>query len=448
MIRSFFKSKWFWVMVFFLVIQQCVVASSVYWLAHAAEALARGEPFQWYLLLYGLCLILPFIVGYHVMASLERWTLAAIQSFCGFFTGAFDSRIEFFEEGPATDNARSILAKESSALTAKFTDYVNGVLASFLNFSLSLLVVAYVVDLRLLLVFGGSLAATYCLIRFNRKRYATYATHQQSAMNDYSAALLRGWDSLVIGNRLNKNIWRDRTANAARAFHDATMKACLFDQRQATAIGLLGALPSIVFVVFQILSASDKAVAAAALASFPRVFQIIVSTHSVLTGLSQWQGYKAKLALIEGQLPKDKQLGHISERIQIQKIKIEKDGVPLALDSIEQSFGILSTPGRYTVTGANGAGKSTLLKLWKTHFQDQAFYLPARHQLLFRSDEAKGSSGEKTRYHIEEALGEAGVAILLLDEWDANLDDVNTAMLNRQIDGMARSRIVVEVRHA
>ena len=43
---------------------------------------------------------------------------------------------------------------------------------------------------------------------------------------------------------------------------------------------------------------------------------------------------------------------------------------------------------------------------------------------------------------------EQGVSTLLLDEWDANLDQVNATRLDGQIDELSQRALVIEVRHS
>jgi ABC-type transport system involved in cytochrome bd biosynthesis fused ATPase/permease subunit len=108
---------------------------------------------------------------------------------------------------------------------------------------------------------------------------------------------------------------------------------------------------------------------------------------------------------------------------------------------------LLKNPGRYTITGPNGAGKSSVLKFLKMHAKDAAFYLPTKHQLLFQTDATQGSSGERTRRHLDEALTDQSTKVLLLDEWDANLDAVNTTILDEKIRDLTSKKTVIEVRH-
>jgi ABC-type transport system involved in cytochrome bd biosynthesis fused ATPase/permease subunit len=301
--------------------------------------------------------------------------------------------------------------------------------------------------MKLIAIFGASLSATYLLIRVNRQNYAKYAEQQQSSANDFSSSLLRGWDSLVVGNKINKRIFYTSLREAQKKFEKSTMQACLFDQRQSIGIAVISAIPTILHVIFQIMQSQDKAIGAAALASLPRVFQIISSSHTVFSGFSQWQGYQAKFNFIESNMPKEDFISSQKSRVTIENIKIENEGRITHASSIEDAVTKFTKSGRYTITGSNGAGKSSILKLLKTHLKDEAFYLPAKHQLLFQADLMQGSSGERTRRQIEEALTDQYIKVLLLDEWDANLDTVNTKTLDEKIQGLIANKIVIEVRH-
>ena len=49
--------------------------------------------------------------------------------------------------------------------------------------------------------------------------------------------------------------------------------------------------------------------------------------------------------------------------------------------------------------------------------------------------------------HLEEIKTLPDVTHILLDEWDANLDDQNTALFDRQLDATSKTKVIVEVRH-
>jgi ABC-type transport system involved in cytochrome bd biosynthesis fused ATPase/permease subunit len=146
-------------------------------------------------------------------------------------------------------------------------------------------------------------------------------------------------------------------------------------------------------------------------------------------------------------MPRGEFKSNQDSRVNIAKIKIDNEGRTIPFFSTKDLFTAFKKPGRYTITGPNGAGKSSVLKLLKIHLKDEAFYLPAKHQLLFPTDTTQGSSGERTRRQLDEALTDESINILLLDEWDANLDAVNTTFLDEKIRDLTSKKIVIEVRH-
>ena len=67
--------------------------------------------------------------------------------------------------------------------------------------------------------------------------------------------------------------------------------------------------------------------------------------------------------------------------------------------------------------------------------------------LYFISETKKYSTGESLKNRLLEILEKVDVDVLLLDEWDANLDQENQEYLSKMIDGWAKNKCVIEVRH-
>ena len=57
------------------------------------------------------------------------------------------------------------------------------------------------------------------------------------------------------------------------------------------------------------------------------------------------------------------------------------------------------------------------------------------------------STGESLKHLLSEILQQVDVDVLLLDEWDANLDKENQERLSTLIDELAIKKCVIEVRH-
>lgn len=111
-------------------------------------------------------------------------------------------------------------------------------------------------------------------------------------------------------------------------------------------------------------------------------------------------------------------------------------------DRLQNSQGM-----RITIRGDNGSGKSILLKLIKK--QMGGYYLPASHHLYFSQEDLKKySTGEQMLICLKEISHNClKEKILLLDEWDANLDSQNRKRLSEEIEKIAASMCVLEVVH-
>ena len=120
---------------------------------------------------------------------------------------------------------------------------------------------------------------------------------------------------------------------------------------------------------------------------------------------------------------------------------------PSYISSYQELLAYTTKCGRLTLRGENGAGKSTLLMLVKHELADRAFFLPTQNQLSFIAETNKYSTGESLRNRLMEILERVDVDVLLLDEWDANLDSENHQKLSLLIDKLAESKCVIEVRH-
>ena len=82
----------------------------------------------------------------------------------------------------------------------------------------------------------------------------------------------------------------------------------------------------------------------------------------------------------------------------------------------------------------------------KKHFGEKAFYLPTHSDLDFGDEFRNISSGQKL-FKIVELMKSFDEPIILLDEWDANLDDKNRSELNKIIVELAKTKTIVEIVH-
>jgi ABC-type molybdenum transport system ATPase subunit/photorepair protein PhrA len=99
--------------------------------------------------------------------------------------------------------------------------------------------------------------------------------------------------------------------------------------------------------------------------------------------------------------------------------------------------------GRFCITGPNGAGKSSMLKTFKSQSHDSTLLLPDVNLGVAQENR---STGESRVHQVMLAL-ESESSIVMLDEWDANLDSRNRKTLNSVIDEFAKIKLIIEVKH-
>ena len=177
------------------------------------------------------------------------------------------------------------------------------------------------------------------------------------------------------------------------------------------------------------------------IATLPRQIQLMQMCYALI-------GYHTSISLVKTMLDGILEVlkpdtVHLDQYIQADQIRIRQTGAVFDPD-------VLPEQGRITLVGDNGVGKSCLLLKLKQHYQEQAYYLPAKHHLYFNhhtEQQHKGSTGQQLIKQIEEIRQEDQSTIVMLDEWDAHLDRKNTETIDHYLDALAKTRLVIDIRH-
>jgi ABC-type transport system involved in cytochrome bd biosynthesis fused ATPase/permease subunit len=169
--------------------------------------------------------------------------------------------------------------------------------------------------------------------------------------------------------------------------------------------------------------------------------QIVMHMQVVQGYWAAWKSLTEKLSIVEEGLQEPGEVS-LEAYITPELIRVSQNGVATSFGEIS-----LSGAGRITISGANGAGKSTALLALKAREGAGAVYLPAHHVLELAEEGGSLSSGEAALSALRCAAASTS-PVLLLDEWDANLSPENRAWQHAFIEELARSRVVVEVRHS
>ena len=128
------------------------------------------------------------------------------------------------------------------------------------------------------------------------------------------------------------------------------------------------------------------------------------------------------------------------------RIQLTRNERPLAVGALLEDATLLGARGLWTVRAPNGSGKTTLFTWLKAQHGDRALFLPAHHQLLFGGP--PGSSGETVaRIMANLDAMPKRPSLILMDEWDANLDPERRAEGAQRIARWAETSVVVQAVH-
>lgn len=330
------------------------------------------------------------------------------------------------------------LYQAASGLTSSYREVFSFTLSFVVNALVFGLVIDPTFSLALLASFvlgvGVNIAAGRHLDRYSE-------LHKNEEIRLF-AVIGRVWDNVILKNRSISQRFQRNYHRQKEQTLKATQKVYGFSEGVVFLASLVAWVPVIAMYAWVLFSGRYEASQIfAALILLPKQVEVIESLRAVSQLMTFWQMDKRAFNTVWS-------VSHIPEA----ELNSHIDWPRLLVggsvyDSLEKVLSHLSmqTHGRIVVSGENGSGKSTLLALLHHHLTS-SFLLPPHPALEISYDEVHRSSGQSVKAHLD-YLKASPEKVILLDEWDANLDHRAFTVLNESIDELAQTRLVLEVRH-
>ncbi|KAA0939452.1 ATP-binding protein [Psychrobacter sp. ANT_H59] len=442
MIYKLILNRHLQVALLFLLIQQIIVASSTYFIARLAQSLTEDTISILYMVLFALSLVAVYVPAYFCVTNTERAKYDAHKLYNDNFHTVFLGKTYLLSNDELQSTATTTLAQESNYTLETVIDSIFDISALVLNVLFNVLVIAWFLDGTLLLGYAVGIVFASMFVHFRRHALKTAAkTDQQSRLN-LTAKLFDSWDNVVIFNKHNYTLYNNIVQKSFATAKNNSVKSTSIQHINSSLGIIILMLP--VFVVTAFIfnkNWQDAATMAVLIATLPRQIQLLQMCYALI-------GYHTSIGVIKTMLDGILEVlqptaVNLDNYIQADQIRVKQTGD--IFDSTQ-----LPKQGRVTLVGNNGVGKSCMLLKLKEHYQEQAYYLPAKHNLYFnyKSDKAhKGSTGQQLIKQIQEIREDDQSRIVMLDEWDAHLDRENTQIIDQYLDELAQTRLVIEVRH-
>ncbi len=311
-----------------------------------------------------------------------------------------------------------------------------------LTIVLNVISISLVVDSNFSYVFiiSGILSALLFFVFI--KKVEKIVEFEQSDKIDFFSYILKAWDNVFLKNTSVNSLYRETLEKKYNLTNTNIERSAFSSEGLVFVLTIVSSLPVFGLILYLAFThQGDTALMGALLVTIPKQLMILSNFRAFFNQITNLASFKARFKSSWDN--SNIQDCDLRERINLSKISLA-DQKYSTLEKIEQSL-FEKKNGRSVIRGSNGSGKSTLL-LHLNKTLESSFYLPASPQLEIGESTGNESTGEKILKHLE-FIKNQDVQVLLLDEWDANLDPVNIDKVHRQLDEISKNKLVIEVRH-
>lgn len=424
----------------FLLIQQGIVGLSTYFIADLAIDIAKGRNFIINLAGFILSLVIVYVPAYFASVYLEKAKFDMLDGYIQKFHEIFLGKAFLLNNVDIKEQSTVFVSQESKAVIDDMLDFLFDGIALILNLLFNIIVLGFFLDFKVVIAYLLGFVMVEFFIFYHQKVISKTARIAQKSRISFISTLNKIWDNIVILNKYNLDLFNTRykqNFNRAQKHHISNHSASNLVASLGMILFMLPVLGLICYLFIQ--NQANYVFLAVLVATLPRQIQLLQMGQALVFHQTNFSSIRAKFIGLKNSLQVPNM--NILDRINFKAISM--NGVSLQ----EIDYHHLPKTGRMTIKGCNGAGKSSFLLHLKTLLSDRAFYLPAKHNLLFCRINNQ-STGQNLLANLKEIHSSINdIEMIILDEWDANLDEKNKSLVDDMIDKLSKERLVIEVRH-
>jgi len=456
LIKILFSKDILWSFLF-LIIFSIISSSSNIWLSNLGSSITNGviDLIYYYFTLFTASLFLANIPEAISRYYLARSKLNAIQNYTQEFTESHKNTVTSTFDTKVREEKEAWLNGEADKTLDETFTVIHNSISMTLSSVFNMATLAIAIDSKLVIGYLISFVSIPLLLKYMNGPIKTLSLQSQKDRNSLRQVFLSSWENISIGNNYNFKVWNQEFLGRLNILRKSYGRFTLLFSLSNSATTFVIMSP-VIFNIFWLINTNinDPVKLTVIAATFYKQIGTLFNIHTLFTNTIDWTSncYPRLCALVESiksPLPRT----HIENNIKLNEITFTIDKRDYTIDSIKEILQMINTKetGRITIKGSNGSGKSTLLCLLKEILDDKAFYLPASSMLVFEdTKKANLSSGQKVKRQLNELLGvllNQPDKIVLLDEWDANLDQSSAQDISNQIDQLSKTNLIFEVRH-
>ena len=451
MIFKVLISKSYLASIFFTIIQQLIVASSTVWIVKLGQAIVRGDDFSLWLFLFITSLLIVYIPSTLSVLFLKNAQFVAFEKYLAAFQDNYygatrlRSSVETKnEKQPFLNNESWLVVNESLFFFSDWTSIV-------LNVAFNVIALGATVSSQFLYAYLATLPLVFFSLLVTSKWVKKTSSVAQKQRANMLQSVLPGWDSVLIGNKWNKDLWENNLKMSLNRARKGAIKTTGIVEG-VTDISMILSLAPVLGVLLWIMykNTGNTELLTVIIATLPRQITTIQHLGDVVLYAVQFNSLNARMQGLWGMLKMPSPANNYYGIIKWNDIIMSDSNETKSIRDISEIIQLIdnNTSRRITLRGGNGTGKTSILASLKEIYKDRAFFLPAHSDLVFESTYNKSfSTGQNILEILNEIKTSIDVPVLLLDEWDANLDKEKMVSISNSIDELAKTMKIVEVRH-
>lgn len=438
-----FNNKYFKASIILVICQQIFLALSTWFIAKSGYYLTSGNYKE-----VKITLILFFIfavLGYIVSSFVSILTIKSKNLSWKRYTKATIGTISLDINISSNDNLKKIISwinSEAPSTLGGATNFYIQFISIILNIIFTFIVFYIMLGKVISSILLIALIISILLVLFLKEK----VKNSSSTLQEKNLAIFTYIEPYIHKNYFGNSSMRS-DANHKLDFRmnnyfSNLIKYSYLEQLIACLPIVVGVSAIIIYLI--IIPVSDLTVLLGAIvAVLPRTLQLFGNVHALSLYSTQYIMIRVKLDKLTN-FVKSLSSYSIKDNLNFDLIKILKGNESVnpkfLLEKIKNSD--LSN-GRYLVYGDNGSGKSSLLKFIKSMDREAILISP---NTFYSENNESLSTGMFQIKQINEILKQES-KVILLDEWDANLDSKNVALLDRLFNERSLNHIIIEVRH-
>ncbi|WP_330925703.1 ABC transporter ATP-binding protein [Candidatus Sororendozoicomonas aggregata] len=439
-----FKSKFFWIAIGLVLLQQILVGLSTYAIGMAGKAIFTDfHESIFYIEVFFLLIIFVYISGatslfFRVKLSNSVWKK--------YYQSVFLSLTQK-SQGVNTQknktNTHSWIGSEALNTIDDAGFFFVEIAAVYFNIIFTGVAFVTLLGLEVSSVLFLSLSLSIILVVALKNKIKNLASSIQSSQLKTIGSIGFIWDNIFFGTKKNYLKSIDKSNKTSQEFFKNKEKYSIYEQ-VISCVPVLISIPIIMYIVNTSYALSAESMGLL-IAVLPRILQLFQSIHAATTFTSQLILKSKKLKNLDCFVSSLDYID-INGLIKTSMIRVVDcaNNKPISISDLISKLGESGCIGRYSITGDNGVGKSSLMKKIKEIRKNSIYISP---NINIGTEFISSSTGQDKIFQINSAIEDSEADTYLFDEWDANLDISNMKSVENEIALLSKDKLVIEIRH-